>query len=154
MKKLIEGLSELKRLILLGVSLMIVLCLLSLIPLFVFSQPGWLIGVAIGSIVGIVNVLLTYKGSEVGLKSFKTFYFMLFYFVRIVLILVSFVLTALFQFGFIVGENVYFSPIDAFNYSLWGDFIGVVPMQIVLVIVMVKTKKNSITISENIKKDE
>lgn len=154
MKKWIEDLGELKRLILLGVSLMIVLCLISLIPLFVFNQPGWLIGVSIGSVVGIINVLLTYKGSEVGLKSFKTFYFMLFYFIRIILILASFILTALFQFGFIIGENVYFVPIDAFNFSLWGDFIGVVPMQIVLVVVMLKTKKNSITISENMKKDE
>lgn len=133
---------------------MLFLCLLSLIPLFVFNQTGWLIGVSIGSTVGIINILLTYKGSEVGLKTYKTFYFMLFYFVRILLILLSFLLTALFQFGFIVGENVFFLPISAFDFSLWGDLIGVLPMQIVLVIVMMKEKKNPITISENLNKDE
>lgn len=154
MKKWINKLNELQRMLLLGCVVMVFLCLLSLIPLFVFNQPGWLIGVAIGSIVGIINILLTYKGSEVGLSTYKTIYFMLFYFIRILLILLSFVLTALFQFGFIVGENVYFSPISAFDFSLWGDLIGVLPMQIVLVIVMMKEKKNPITISENLKKEE
>ncbi|HBF67775.1 MAG TPA: hypothetical protein DDW20_00425 [Firmicutes bacterium] len=154
MKKWISQLNELQRMLLLGGIVMLFLCLLSLIPLFVFNQTGWLIGVSIGSTVGIINILLTYKGSEVGLKTYKTFYFMLFYFVRILLILLSFLLTALFQFGFIVGENVFFSPISAFDFSLWGDLIGVLPMQIVLVIVMMKEKKNPITISENLNKDE
>lgn len=154
MKKWISQLNELQRMLLLGGIVMLFLCLLSLIPLFVFNQTGWLIGVSIGSTVGIINILLTYKGSEVGLKTYKTFYFMLFYFVRVLLILLSFLLTALFQFGFIVGENVFFSPISAFDFSLWGDLIGVLPMQIVLVIVMMKEKKNPITISENLKKDE
>ena len=154
MKKWISQLNELQRMLLLGGIVMLFLCLLSLIPLFVFNQTGWLIGVSIGSTVGIINILLPYKGSEVGLKTYKTFYFMLFYFVRVLLILLSFLLTALFQFGFIVGENVFFSPISAFDFSLWGDLIGVLPMQIVLVIVMMKEKKNPITISENLKKDE
>ena len=36
------------------------LLLLSLIPLFVFNQPGWLIGVAIGSVIEITNIALLY----------------------------------------------------------------------------------------------
>ena len=39
------------------------LCLLALIPLFVFGQPGWLIGVAIGSVIEIINLFLLFKGS-------------------------------------------------------------------------------------------
>ena len=56
------------------------LCLLALIPLFVFGQPGWLIGVAIGSVIEIINLFLLFKGSEVSLKTLKVTIYMLFYF--------------------------------------------------------------------------
>ena len=154
MKEWIKKLTELQKMLLLSLLVMVFLCLICLIPLFAFNQPGWLIGVAIGSIVGIINILLMYKGSQVGLKTYKTFYFMLFYFIRIILILLSFSLTALLQFGFTVGENVYFEPVSAFNFSLWGNFIGIMPMIVVLIVVMVKSNKNIVTISENNKKDD
>ena len=58
------------------------LCLLALIPLFAFGQPGWLIGVAIGSVIEIINLFLLFKGSEVSLKKLKVTMYMLFYFLR------------------------------------------------------------------------
>lgn len=154
MKKLLNKLNEMQTILVIGLMVSVFLCLICLLPLFLANQPGWLIGVAIGSVVGLFNVFMTYKGSEVALKTFKAYSFLFFYFTKIVLLLVSLVVCALFQFGFNYGDTNYFAAIPAFNYSLYAVLIGYVPMQIVLIITMAKSKKSVLTISENLKKDD
>lgn len=154
MKKFLSKLNELEKMLLLALFVGVILMLFSLIPLFVAKQAGWLIGVAIGTIVGIINIYLTYLGSEVALKTFKTYTFLLFYFLRAILVIASLVITAMFQFGFAVGKATYVEPISAFNFSLWAFLIGYFPMKIVMIISMAKSKTNDVTISDNLHKKE
>ena len=96
------------------------LCLLALIPLFVFGQPGWLIGVAIGSVIEIINLFLLFKGSEVSLKKLKVTMYMLFYFLRMVLFLAGILVTAIFSFGF----TSILEPVPEMANSIWGVVIA------------------------------
>lgn len=143
MKK-IEKLNDLKKMLLLGLAVGVVLALIMLIPLFVSNQPGWLIGVGIGTLIELFNIFLLYKGSEAALKSFKTSIFLLFYFLRMVLFIGGFLVTAMFSYG-LTGHVM---PVEVMAYSLWGVLIAYTPTQIVVIVVMVKSKKNIITISE------
>ena len=154
MKKFLAKLNELEKMLLLALFVGVILMLFSLIPLFVASQAGWLIGIAIGTVVGIINIYLTYLGSEVALKTIKTYTFLFFYFLRATLVIASLVITAMFQFGFAVGEATYVEPIGAFNFSLWAFLIGYFPMKIVMIISMAKSKTNDVTISDNLHKIE
>lgn len=150
MKKFLAKLNELEKMLLLAACVAVVLAGLALIPLFVAHQPGWLIGVGIGSLIEVVNIFFLYKGSELAMKTFKTSLFLLLYFSRMVLFLVGLVLVAMFQFGFFG----YVSPVWAFKNAIWGVLIGYTPMQIIVIAVMVRSKKNFITISENLHEEE
>ena len=150
MKKFLAKLNELQKMELLAAIVSVVLMLLALIPLLLVNQPGWLIGAAIGSAIELVNILLLYKGSEIAMKTFKTWLFLLLYFARMFLFLIGLVLVALLQFGF----GTYVTAVPAFKYAIWGVLIGYTPLQIVIVVVMVKSKKNFVTISENNQKEE
>lgn len=154
MKKFLDKLNELEKMLLLALAVGIFLMLFSLIPLFVVKQAGWLIGIAIGTVVGIINIYLTYLGSEMALKTFKTYTFLLFYFLRATLVIASLVVTAMFQFGFSVGEVSYVEPLNAFDFSLWAFLIGYFPMKIVMIVTMAKSKTNDVTISDNLHKSE
>ena len=154
MKKFFKKLNELEKMLLLASIVGIFLMLISLIPLFLANQPGWLIGLAIGTVVGVVNIYLTYLGSEVALRTYKAYSFLLFYFLRAVLVIASLVITAMFQFGFAVGDTKYVASISAFNFSLWAFLIGYFPMKIVMIISMAKSKTNDITISDNLHKEK
>ena len=155
MKKFLAKLNELQKMCLLSLCVGIVLMLFSLLPLFLANQSGWLIGIAIGTILGIINICLTYQGSEVALKTFKTYSFLLFFFLRAVLVIIALVVTAMFQFGFRTSADSYIvQPITAFNYSLWGFLIGYILMKIVMIIAMAKSKKNDVTISDNLHKEK
>lgn len=149
MKKYLESLSELKRMLILSAVIAVVLLLIMLAPLFAANQPGWLIGVAIGSAIEIINVFLLYKGSEYAMKSLKAGWFLIMYFLRMTLYLAGFVLTAFLGFGFLYGGAQIIEPIPEFNYSIWGVLIAYTPAQIVVIISMLLRKKSPLTIAES-----
>ena len=126
------------------------LCLLALIPLFAFGQPGWLIGVAIGSVIEIINLFLLFKGSEVSLKKLKVTMYMLFYFLRMVLFLAGILITAIFSFGF----TSLLEPVPEMANSIWGVVIAYAPMQVIVFVVMKLNHKNTVTIAEQDDKKE
>lgn len=150
MKKFIDKLNEAQKMILLASIVGIVFILISLIPFFVVNQTGWLIGISIGTVIEIINIFLLYKGSEVAMNELKTAWFLLFYFLRMLLFLAGFVVTAILSFG--IRGMV--SAVPAFQYSIWGVLIAYTPLQIIVVIVMCKTKKNIVNIAENNVKPE
>lgn len=148
MKEKFSKLSELSKMLLLALVIGIVSMAICLVPLFVFNQPGWLIGVAIGMLIEIVSITLLYKGSEITLIKFKTWLFLLFYFSRMVLFLVAMIVVALLSYGF--GS---FAPVPAFKYALWGTLIGWAPMQIIILVVMAIKKKGPVSIAEKKEND-
>lgn len=145
-----KKLSELQKMLVIAAIVSVALALLALIPLFVAHQPGWLIGVGIGSAIEIVNIYLLYKGSEVALKNLKTYQFLLFYFSRMALFLVGLLVVAIFSYGFL-GK---IEPVPAFKNAIWGLLIAYTPMQIVVIAVMLKNKKSIVTISEKEEDEE
>ena len=144
MKNFLAKLSELQKMLLLGGVVSLFLLLLSLIQLFVASQTGWLIGVAIGCAVEMLSIFLLYKGSEMAMTNLKAWQFLLCYFLRMFLFLVGMIVAAMFSYGFFT----YVQPIPAFKYALWGVLIGYAPMQIIVIGVLIAKKKSPITISE------
>ena len=140
-----KKLNELEKLELLGLIVGAALALLALIPYFVFNQIGWLVGVGIGTAIELLNIFLLYKGRERVLKEFKTSAFLLCYFGRLTLFIIGFALTGMLGFGL----TVILEPIPAFINSIWGVLIAYTPMQIVIIVVMVKSKKGIISIAEN-----
>ena len=131
MKK-ITNLSELQKMLLLAGVVSIVLIGLSCIGL-AFNQPGWLIGVSIGSVVEIICIVLLYKGSSEILKNEKPGFFLFFYMLRMVL----FVGTVL---GLVLLQ--YKANIEVFNYSFWGALIGYTPMQAVVIVTTLLHSRN------------
>ena len=154
MKQFLNKLNELQKMLLLALTIGVVLMLVSLFPLFLVNQSGWLIGIAIGTFLGIINIYLTYQGSEIALKTFKTYSYLLFFFTRAVLVVIGLLITAMFQFGFSIGKTTYIAPISAFNYSLWAFLIGYFPMKIAMIISMIRSQKSDLTISDNLNNKE
>ena len=142
MKNYLSKLSDLKKMLLLASVIGLVLILGSIAGV-IFGQYGWMIGVAIGTLVELVNIVLLYKGSEMALKYFKASLFLLMYFSRMVLYIVGILVLVLLQYNF---------EIHVFDNSFWGFIIGVTPMQAVVIAVMIRTHKGPIDISE--KKEE
>ena len=126
--------SQLKQMLLLGIVIGVGLALLSLIPLFL-GQPGWLIGVGIGTAIELINIILLYKGNDMITNANKPFMFILPYTARMALYVVGFIITAIFGFGFMSVQ-----AIPCFYNSIFGVLIAYTPMQIIVVIVMSKTK--------------
>ena len=130
MKKRFANLSELQKMLVIASIVSVFLIAGSCVGLF-FNQPGWLIGVTLGSIVEIISIILLYKGSSEVLKAEKPGYFLLFYAIRMLLFI-----------GLILGLVLlqYKANIEIFYYSFWGALIGYTPMQVVVIIVSVKHK--------------
>lgn len=124
------NLSELQKMLLLAALVSVVLIGLSCIGL-AFGQPGWLIGVASGSIIEIISIVLLYKGSSEVLKAQKPGLFLLFYALRMILFI-----------GLILGLVLlqYKAQIEVFTNSFWGALIGYTPMQLVVIIVSLRNK--------------
>ena len=141
MKNYLKKCSDLKKMLLLASLIGIVLILASIIGI-VYGQFGWIIGVGIGTVVELVNLVLLYKSSEIALKDSKMSLFLLLYFARMLLFVVGILLLVLLQYRFYV---------EVFNNSFWGFIIGISPMQIVVIIVMAKSGKTPMDIA---KKDE
>ena len=130
MKQKLASLSELQRMLLLAALVSIVLIGLSCIGL-PFNQPGWLIGVSLGSLVEILSIILLYKGSSEVLKEQKPGIFLLFYGLRMILFI-----------GLIVGLVLlqYKANIEIFTNSFWGALIGYTPMQLIVIIVSIRNR--------------
>lgn len=141
MKNYLKKCSDLKKMLLLASLIGIVLILASIIGI-VYGQFGWIIGVSIGTVVELVNLVLLYKSSEIALKDSKMSLFLLLYFARMLLFVVGILLLVLLQYRFYV---------EIFNNSFWGFIIGISPMQIVVIVVMAKSGKTPMDIA---KKDE
>jgi len=148
MKKFLSKFNDMNRALILGAIIAVIIALIMLIPLFVANQPGWLIGVGIGSIIELVNIVLLYQGSKTVLKTFKPMMFLINYFFRMILFMAGFVLTAMLGFG-LTGVM---EPIAQFKYSLWGVLIAYTPTQFIIILAMIMNNKTPITITE--KKEE
>ena len=146
MKKFINKLNELQKMLILAALVAFVLLLLSLIPLFAFKQTGWLIGIAIGSAIEILNIFLLYKGNEFVTKGKKLPLFLVFYALRMILFAFGFLLTAFLGFGFKYAGNTLVAPVNAFINSLWGVLIAYTPLQIVVIIVMLASNKSELSL--------
>lgn len=142
MKNYLKNCSDLAKLLLAASAVGIVLILASIVGI-VFGQPGWMIGIALGTVVELVNIYLLYKGSELALKHFKASLFIIVYFTRMTLYIAGILVLVLMQYQF---------NIEVFNNSFWGFLIGITPMQAVVIIVMAKSGKSPIDIAE--KKEE
>lgn len=138
MKNYLAKCSDLKKMVLLASLIGIVLTLASIAGA-VFGQFGWMIGVVIGTIVEVVNLFLLYKSSELALKETKSSLFLLLYFVRMIFYVAGILVLVLLQ---------YFWHISFFDNSFWGFIIGISPMQIVVIIVMARSKKGPLEIAE------
>lgn len=138
MKNYLAKCSDLKKMVLLACLIGIVLTLASIAGV-VFGQFGWMIGVVIGTLIEIVNLFLLYKSSELALKETKSSLFLLLYFVRMILYVAGILVLVLLQ---------YFWHISFFDNSFWGFIIGISPMQIVVIIVMARSKKGPLEIAE------
>lgn len=141
MKNYLKKCSDLKKMVLLASLIGTILILASIIGI-VYGQFGWIIGVSIGTLVELVNLVLLYKSSEIALKDSKMSLFLLLYFARMLLFVVGILLLVLLQYRFYV---------EIFNNSFWGFIIGISPMQIVVIVVMAKSGKTPMDIA---KKDE
>lgn len=141
MKKLAKC-SDLAKMLILASLIGFVLILAS-ISGAVFGQFGWMIGVAIGTVVELVNLVFLYKASELALKESKTSLFILLYFARMFLYVAGILLLVLFQYRWYI---------EVFTNSFWGYLIGITPMQIVVIIVMAKSGKTPLEIAS--KKEE
>lgn len=142
MKNYLAKCSDLKKMILLASVIGLALILASIVGA-VFGQFGWMVGVALGTVVEIVNLFLLFKSSELALKETKSSLFLLLYFVRMLLYVAGILVLVLLQF---------FWHISFFDNSFWGFIIGISPMQIVVIIVMAKSGKGPLEIAE--KKEE
>lgn len=133
MKVGITKLNELQRMLLLSAIIGVVLLLVSIVGFF-FNQPGWFIGVLVGTLVELVNVILLYKGSENILSQTKALTFLLYFSLRMLLVLISFILFAVLDFKL---------HIQAFRNAIWGELIGLGPMEIVVVLVTSLSNKKA-----------
>ena len=130
MKSLIAKLSELQRMLLLCTLISIVLIGGSCVGLF-FNQPGWLIGVSVGCFVEFINIILLYKGSGRILQAEKPILFLLFYALRMIMVIGAIIVLILLE---------YKAHIEVFKYSFWGVLIGYTPIQIIVIFATLKHK--------------
>ena len=132
MKEKLTKLSELQASLLIAGSFSIVLLLISLIGLF-NHQPGWTIGVAVGTIAEIIYIILVQVGSGLALKGEKVGLFFLTYAIRIIIFIGLFALLVILQYLF---------KIPAFYYSCWGMLIAFVPATFITIAVQLMQKKD------------
>lgn len=130
MKKIWNGLNDLKKSLILSSLVTVILIAISVVGI-IFGQPGWMIGVAIGGVIQLVNVVLHFKGAEFVLQQEKMGLFLVAFFARMFLIICALVLC-------IVLDRV--AGIGAFKNAIFGVIIGLAPMEIILIFTL-KPKK-------------
>lgn len=138
MKKCWSKLSDLKKMLLLACLIGLVFILASIVGA-VFGQWGWMIGVAIGTVIEMINLFFLYKGSEMALKSSKAALFLLMYFTRMVLYAGGILILVLLQFTW---------KVEVFSNAFWGYLIGITPMQLIVIIVMARSGKSPMDIAK------
>ena len=95
------------------------------------GKPGWLIGLAIGSLVDFLYIWLMHLGSSLALKESKTGLFLLTYFLRMIAFVGPFALLVVLQFVL---------NIETFNNSCWGMLIAFVPVTFITIAVQLLNK--------------
>lgn len=133
MKSRLGKLTELQATLVVAAIISAILIALSTIGLF-FNQPGWIIGVAIGSVAELASIFLSEVGSTAALKGSNTGLFLLSYFVKMILFAGLFAMLVVFQYklGYVV-----------FKYSCWGMVIGFFPSLLITVAMQMKFQKAS-----------
>ena len=101
----------------------------------IFGQPGWLIGVAIGSAVDFIYIWLMHVGSNLALKESKAGLFLLTYFARIVAFVGLFALLVILQ---------YVLHIETFNNSCWGMLVAFVPATFITIATQLMYKEKDV----------
>ena len=126
-------LTELQATLVVAAIISTILIALSAIGLF-FNQPGWIIGVSIGSLAELVSIYLSDIGSTAALKNSKTGLFLLSYFIRMILFVGLFAMLVIFQYklGYVVFRNSY-----------WGMAIGFFPSLLITVAMQLKFQKGN-----------
>ncbi len=130
MKGKLTKLSELQASLLIAGAISVVLLLVSLAGLF-NNQPGWIIGVAIGTAVEFAFIWLMFVGSNATFKEQKAGLFLLTYFVRVILFVGSFAGLAVLQ---------YVAKIEVFKNSCWGMLIAFAPSTFITIAIQVMHK--------------
>ena len=117
MKKKLTKLTELKASFLIAGTISAILLMASVVGLF-FKQPGWMIGVVIGTGVEFLFIWLVHVGATLTLKENKTGLFFLTYGLRVISFVGLFALLVILQ--YIVKVEVFFN-------SCWGMLIAFAP---------------------------
>lgn len=133
MKSRSGKLTELQATLVVAAIISAVLTALSAIGLF-FNQPGWIIGVAIGSVAELASIFLSDVGSTAALKGSKTGLFLLSYFIKMILFVGLFAMLVIFQYklGYVF-----------FKYSCWGMVIGFFPSLLITIVMQLRFQKAS-----------
>ena len=90
----------------------------------ILGKPGWLIGIAVGTVVDFFYLWLMSVGSALALKESKAGLFLVTYFLRMVAFVGFFALLVVLQ---------YILHIEAFNNSCWGMLIAFVPVTFITI---------------------
>ena len=117
MKKKLTKLTELQASFLIAGIISVILLIASSVGLF-FKQPGWMIGVVIGTGVEFLFIWLVNFGATMTLKENKTGLFLLTYFLRVIAFIGPFALLVILQYVVIV---------EVFFNSCWGMLIAFAP---------------------------
>ena len=117
MKKKLTKLTELQASFLIAGIISAILLMASVVGLF-FKQPGWMIGVVIGTGVEFLFIWLVHVGATLTLKENETGLFFLTYGLRVISFVGLFALLVILQ--YVVKVEVFFN-------SCWGMLIAFAP---------------------------
>lgn len=131
MKKFYQNLNLLWKTVFLEGVIGIIAMLISIVGV-VLGKPGWLIGIAIGTLISIVSTISTSYCSQWALKDSKPGLFILGFLARMILMAGGLVLTVLMQFV---------AKVHVFDFSVWGLLIGFTPSLLITIIVQMKYNK-------------
>lgn len=130
MKSKLTKLSELQASLLIAGVISVILLLVSIVGL-VNNQPGWIIGVGVGTVVEFAFLWLMSVGSNATLKEQKAGLFLLTYFVRVILFVGSFA-------GLMALQ--YVAKIEVFKYSCWAMLITFAPSTFITIAIQLMHK--------------
>ena len=130
MKSKLTKLSELQASLLIAGVISVILLLVSIVGL-VNNQPGWIIGVGVGTVVEFAFLWLMSVGSNATLKEQKAGLFLLTYFARVILFVGSFA-------GLMALQ--YVAKIEVFKYSCWAMLITFAPSTFITIAIQLMHK--------------
>ena len=133
MKAKLTKLSELQASLLIAGVISIILLLVSLIGLF-NNQPGWTLGVVIGTLVEFLFIWLMSVGSGLALKEQKVGLYLLTHFARVVVFVGTFAVLVVLQ---------YIVKVEIFYYSCWGMLIAFAPSTFITIAIQLMHKEKN-----------